>query len=136
VNKDVAKQIAIWAHAGQKDKAGVDYIHHVERVAAKVAGDDVAETVAWLHDVVEDNHFVSLGDLNTEFPGVVVRAVGAITRRTGEKYFDYIRRVALDPLAAKVKIADLQDHLDHATFINDSMVERYEKALEMLGGSR
>lgn len=50
----VAESIASLRHAGQTDKAGQPYIGHVSRVAANVSGDHDAETVAWLHDVVED----------------------------------------------------------------------------------
>jgi hypothetical protein len=51
----IAERIARVAHAGQKEEStGDDYIHHVERVAALVDGDD-AKAVAWLHDVIEDN---------------------------------------------------------------------------------
>jgi len=48
-----ARMLALEAHAGQVDKAGHPYIGHVGRVAAAVRGDDEAEAVAWLHDVIE-----------------------------------------------------------------------------------
>ena len=49
-----ARTLAAEAHATQVDKAGQAYFGHVGRVAARVRGDDDAEVVAWLHDVVED----------------------------------------------------------------------------------
>lgn len=50
-----ARAWAIKAHTGQKDKAGKDYFRaHVAAVAEDVKGDPVAETVAFLHDTVED----------------------------------------------------------------------------------
>ncbi|AKU18072.1 HD domain-containing protein [Luteipulveratus mongoliensis] len=108
---DEAKDIARRAHAEQVDKAGHAYITHPARVAQRVAGDERAEAVAWLHDVVEDTA-VTLADLAETFPAEVVAAVDAITRRKGEDGDDYYDRVARDPLALKVKLADLDDNSD------------------------
>lgn len=56
-----ARELAHRAHANQLDKAGKPYIEQVARVAAAVRGDDLAEAVAWLHDVLEDQpHYESL----------------------------------------------------------------------------
>lgn len=104
-----ARQIAATAHDGQTDMSGVAYITHPERVAAGVSGDPSAEVVAWLHDVVEDTG-VTLADLATEFPPEIVAAVDAITKRIGEGSDEYYRRVAANPLALKVKYADLADN--------------------------
>ncbi|HEY3003709.1 MAG TPA: HD domain-containing protein [Kribbellaceae bacterium] len=104
-----ARQIALAAHDGQTDKAGVPYITHPARVAARVAGDPAAEIVAWLHDVVEDTG-VTLDDLAAEFPPAIVAAVDAMTKRPSEDRDSYYRRVAADPLALEVKHADLDDN--------------------------
>ena len=48
-----ALQIAVQAHAGQKDKNGEPYIFHLIRVMARCTSPD-ARIVALLHDVVED----------------------------------------------------------------------------------
>lgn len=108
---DVAMAWARAAHEGQADKAGQPYIGHPARVAARVAGDEPAQAVAWLHDVVEDTA-VTLSDLAGVFPPVVLVAVDAITRRAGESPDAYYARVAADPLARKVKLADLADNTD------------------------
>jgi (p)ppGpp synthase/HD superfamily hydrolase len=53
----IAEDIARRAHAGQVDKAGLDYITHPARVAAGVrlhGGKNEAVAAAWLHDVLED----------------------------------------------------------------------------------
>jgi hypothetical protein len=103
-----ARQIAMAAHENQLDRAGAAYITHPERVAQRVAGDPGAEMVAWLHDVVEDTP-ITLDDLATEFPAEVVAAVDAISKREGEGDV-YYHRVAANPLALKVKYADLDDN--------------------------
>lgn len=105
-----AEQIARAAHQGQVDKSGHAYISHPQRVAARVADDDLAETVAWLHDVVEDTD-VTLDDLARVFPPAVVVAVDALTRRPDEGDA-YYRRVRSDPLALRVKLADIADNTD------------------------
>jgi (p)ppGpp synthase/HD superfamily hydrolase len=47
--------IATKAHEGQYRRDGVTpYIEHPKAVAARVKGDEKAEMVAWLHDVIED----------------------------------------------------------------------------------
>lgn len=48
-----------------------------------MSDDHDAETVAWLHDVVEDTS-IELSDLGDEFAPHIVAAVDAITRRVGE----------------------------------------------------
>lgn len=106
-----AEQIARTAHEGQVDKAGEPYISHPARVADRVRGDENAETVAWLHDVVEDTG-VSLDELRQTFPEEVVEAVDAITVCPGEDRSAYYARVAANPLALKVKLADIADNSD------------------------
>lgn len=52
---DEARAIARAAHAGQVDKLGVDYMQHVEAVAAGLADFDLDVQIAgMLHDTVED----------------------------------------------------------------------------------
>lgn len=109
----LAQAIAIRAHEGQVDKSGHPYIGHPARVAQRVRGDDAAEIVAWLHDVVEDTE-VSLGDLRRQFPGFVVAAVDAMSKRPGEQPDDYYLRVRGNPIARAVKLADIADNMDPA----------------------
>lgn len=128
-----AQRIATVAHTGQVDKAGRPYITHPARVAARVAGDDHAVAVAWLHDVVEDTT-VTLTDLGEQFPAEVVAAVDALTRRDGEEPAEYYARVRRIPLALTVKLADLADNsdpqrlarLDDAT--RERLVAKYARA--------
>lgn len=128
-----AEAIARTAHRGQVDKAGYPYADHPARVAAQLAGDDVAMTVGWLHDVVEDTS-VTLSALADEFPPEVVRAVDALTRRSGEAPEHYYARVKSDPLALRVKLADLADNSDPArlaeldTHVRERLERKYAHA--------
>ena len=130
-----AQRIAANAHAGQTDKAGRPYIEHVARVAGRAANPHQA-TIAWLHDVVEDTS-TTLEDLRKAgFDAGTLAGVDLLTRRRGERYQEYIRRIAEagDPDARAVKLADLRDHLEHhPEAIGASLRRRYEEALRTLG---
>jgi (p)ppGpp synthase/HD superfamily hydrolase len=103
--------LACRAHRGQLDKNGKPYILHVVRVMMKQE-DDRARMVAALHDVVEDSE-VTIADLRaTGYSDEICEAVDALTRREGESYEVMIARVAGNPLARRVKIADLEDNMD------------------------
>jgi len=66
---------------------------------------------AALHDVVEDTPW-TIEDLRTEgFPPVVIAAVDALTKRPGERRMDAARRAGADPIARRVKLADLADNM-------------------------
>lgn len=64
-----------------------------------------------------------------EFSDEILGAVDAITRRKNEKYFDYIRRLSSNPIAKRVKIADMQENLSQGDL---SLSTRYYKALKTL----
>ena len=110
-----AQKIAYHAHHGQTDKSGVPYIYHPAYLAAQMDTEDEIVT-ALLHDVVEDTP-VTLNDLEREgFPQTVLSALRTLTRDKDKHYenvsektlYDfYIDRIADNPLAAKVKFADL-----------------------------
>ncbi len=103
--------LAASAHEGQKDKAGRTYILHPLRVMMKMET-DTEMTVAVLHDVVEDCG-ITLEDLRGRgFPEEVLQALDAVSRRKGESYGKFIERSLLNPLARKVKVADLEDNMD------------------------
>jgi (p)ppGpp synthase/HD superfamily hydrolase len=124
----IAKDIATKAHQGQKDKAGQPYITHPEFVASQVTSDE-AKAVAWLHDVVEDTH-ITLEDLrNAGLPESVIEGVNALTKQGEEDYEGYLERVAANPLAKAVKIADLKHNMDTSrlTVITDKTRVRLEK---------
>ncbi|MFN8378871.1 MAG: GTP pyrophosphokinase [Anaerolineae bacterium] len=106
-----AISLAVRAHAGQKDRYGQPYILHVLRVVARVF-DPPAQMTAALHDVVEDTA-VTLDELRLMgYPEPVLDAVDCLTRRDSETYDAFIERIAPNPLAVRVKLADLEDNMD------------------------
>ena len=130
--------IAAEAHAGQKDRAGAPYILHPIRLMIQMDSED-AMMAAVLHDVVE-NSVWTLDDLRKEgFSNEVLNAVDSLTHRDkeGENYWDYIQRAKSDPIAIKVKLADLVDNLNPdrlnaVTEKDEKRFDRYRKAQKML----
>lgn len=104
-----ARRLAHRAHAGQVDKAGNPYVEHVERVAAAVADDPVAEAVALLHDLLEDCPRYE-EEFWCNFRAEVTGPAEKLTRwpRLGtDAYYFRIRRC---PVALRVKLADIADN--------------------------
>jgi len=123
-----AIQCAVKAHAGQKDKAGAPYILHPLRIMMKMDS-QAGMIAAMLHDVVEDSS-VTLADLRDEgFSEEVIAAVDHLTRRQGEAYEIFINRLRNNPLAVKVKLADLEDNMDIRRIENvtERDIERIQK---------
>jgi hypothetical protein len=123
--------LAATLHSGQTDKFGEPYILHCLRVMLRVDSDD-ERIVAVLHDTVEDGKATLCG-LAVIVPAHLLEAIEAISRRPDERYFSYIRRLAENPLARTVKIADLDDNLDPRRGpISDSLIKRYLDARAFL----
>ena len=103
--------LAARAHRGQVDKSGEPYILHSLRVMLKQES-EAARIVAVLHDVVEDTA-VSINGLRAAgFDDEICDAIDSLTRRPDEIYEDMIARVAANPIARRVKLADLEDNMD------------------------
>lgn len=132
--QEKARAICLEKHAGQLDRGGQPYYLHPFAVADGVQG-DLAKTIAYLHDVVEDTDATLEWLADQGFPPEVVDAVDAMTRRDGEEYFAYIERLRENELAIPVKLADLRHNMDPSRKgATSAMHERYRKAYEMLGG--
>jgi len=127
---ELALQIAVKAHAGQKDKSGEPYIFHPIRVMQRCSTPK-AKIVALLHDTVEDTD-VTFEDL--EEAGFDSGTLGTLRLVTHEKdvpYDNYIDALMHDPVAVEVKLADLEDNSDIRRLkdIGAKDVERLKKYL-------
>lgn len=110
---DLARSIAVVAHAGQTRKGtGEPYFNHVERVAESVKGWR-ARTIAYLHDTIEDTGITDEMLYVLGFPMSIVDAVLALSRQADETYRDFIERAAThhDPDVRAIKLADIRDNL-------------------------
>lgn len=106
-----AIEIAATAHRDQKRKDGSPYILHPLRLMFKVDG-EIEQLAAVLHDVVEDTDW-TLDQLEEEgFPKELIAVVDLLTHRDGVSYEDYILKIAMNPIATQVKLADLTDNLN------------------------
>ena len=125
--------LALAAHNGQFRRDGVTpYIKHPEAVAARVKGDEMAEAVAWLHDVIEDTDQTA-DDLRAMLvPDNVIAAVELMTHPHGEPYKDYLKRIKTNPLATKVKIADMLANLSDSP--TERQIKKYARGLLFLLG--
>jgi (p)ppGpp synthase/HD superfamily hydrolase len=117
---DVAIALARRTHESQRDKAGAPYIGHPLRIMAKM-DTDAERIAAVLHDVVEDSRDsaapVTFGDLEAiGLPAEAIAAVRLLTRTddgTDPAAYDaYIEAILGNPIARKVKLADVEDNLD------------------------
>lgn len=127
-----AINIAMQAHAGQVDKAGMPYIGHVMRVMQ--AGKTIDEKIVGvLHDVVEDTTWTFDALLAEGFPVHIVDALRCVTKLSDdEPYESFINRVETNPLAVAVKITDLTDNMDirRLQTLTDADVQRLRKYLK------
>jgi len=111
-----AFKIAVEVHGNQRDKAGVPYLAHICRVMEQMDTDE-ERVVAILHDVLEDCGTPVVGIYGARILAAyginVIDAIFSLTRAstTDPTYMDYIRRLSENPLAVKVKLADLRDNM-------------------------
>ena len=101
--------LAVSAHHGQRDKAGLPYILHLLRVMDAV-DDPIKKQAAVLHDYLEDTsgsveslHRHSINEL-------AIQAIIRLTRVESSTYCEYIVALSVDPVATQVKLADLEDN--------------------------
>lgn len=118
MNLEKAITIAVEAHKGQTDKAGAPYILHPLRVMQSLET-DLERIVGVLHDVVEDGPGWTFERLAEEGFGTdVLDALRLVTKRPEdegkdvETYLRFVRRTLSNPIARRVKIADIRDNLD------------------------
>jgi guanosine-3',5'-bis(diphosphate) 3'-pyrophosphohydrolase len=120
------------AHSGQFRRDGKPYFTHVEAVANKVLMDwfqlipyeaqvhwnkhkDHVVAAAALHDVIEDCGITKEQLLEEGFSVMTVEIVDALSKRSGETYFDFIMRIhnggAFRVGMVAVKLADLAHNI-------------------------
>lgn len=124
-----AMKIAYDAHDGVYDKSGAPYIFHPFTVASDM-DDEIATCVALLHDVVEDTD-VTFDDLRSQgMPESVIGPLGLMTHDDDSPYMEYIERIGTDPVATRVKLADLEHNMNRQRYcrpLNDYELQREQK---------
>ena len=138
-----AMRIAYTKHSGQFDKGGLPYIFHPYHLAEQMGDDEYAICAALLHDVAEDTgtNFAELEQAG--FPEEVITALKCLTHEDGVPYLGkYIEDIKANPLARKVKLADLAHNSDLSRLPptknaeeqarNEARLQKYAKAMEFL----
>ncbi len=131
-----ALKLCFDAHKDQVDKSGIPYVFHPFHLAEQME-DELTTVVALLHDVVEDSDY-TLEDLAAmNFGNDVMEALALLTHDDDTLYMDYVLKIRENPVAKKVKLADLQHNSDATRM--ESMTEKdlerrekYMKAMELL----
>lgn len=134
------------AHVGQKRRSGEDYFSHPSEVRNIVRKfyprDHAAQMVALLHDSLEDapgstvetveemEQFIK-GSIQDPAAGeVVINGVRSLTHEKNAPYADYVVSLLNDPLALKVKLADMVHNLSSTP--TPRQKQKYKKSIEML----
>ena len=135
-----AYEFAAKAHEGQTRSSGQPYIIHPLAVAfilLDLGMDTDTICAAILHDVVEDTD-ITIEELIIEgFPKEVIDAIELMTHSDSVPYLDYVKIIKNNPIARKVKLADLMHNSDLSRLdkIDDKVLERvakYKKAIGIL----
>lgn len=127
------------------DKGGNPYLLHLfsvqKRFTDKYGSRDYDCVVACLlHDILEDTDTTEQELLDVEYVTErVIALVKILTRQKDEPYRAYIRRVAVDEDARRIKLCDLLDNMDITRLssfsIEDfSLLKRYWEAWKFLNG--
>lgn len=96
--------------------------------------DEYSTCVAFLHDVVEVSDY-TLNDLvEAGFPDEVTEAIGFMTHYKSVPYMDYVAVIKNNPIARKVKTADLRHNSDLSRLdtIDDKAFERVDKYIKAI----
>jgi len=137
----LAKGIAFVAHRGQFDRSGAPYIDHPGRIAERFdpATEPVEAAAAWLHDVLEDTAVTSQELLEAGVRPEIVEVAELLTRTPDVTPDEYYARIRRDPVARRVKLADIDDNtapwrlrrLDYDTQLR--LAQKYRYARHALG---
>lgn len=106
-----AIKLCFKAHAEQYDKSGLPYAHHPLHLAEQM-DDEESTIVALLHDVVEDTEYTIKDIKGMGFGDAIVEALVLLTHDPSVPYFEFIKAIVENPLAKKVKLADLKHNSD------------------------
>lgn len=131
-----AMKLCYTAHAGQLDKSGIPYVFHPIHLAEQME-DEYSTVVALLHDVVEDTAYTFQDLYQMGYPEPVIKAIRLMTHPEGLPYLDYVAAIKSDPIARKVKLADLRHNsdltrLDHVDAKALARAEKYKQAIALL----
>jgi (p)ppGpp synthase/HD superfamily hydrolase len=108
-----AISLALEIHAGQTDRADRPYILHPLTLMMQMDNED-EQITAVLHDTIEDSDMtIEQLQKRLNLPAHIAEAVDLLSHDKNEMEYDsYIERLCPNPLARKVKLADLRHNMD------------------------
>ncbi|MBP5092145.1 MAG: HD domain-containing protein [Bacilli bacterium] len=125
-------ELCFKAHLNDHDIGGYPYFHHPLTLALQF-DDEPSVCVALLHDVVEDHgDEYPLEFIEREFGRDVAHAVALMTHKEGVPYMDYVKAIKGDPIARRVKLADLRNNTDLRRLPNGVKPKKYDIYLEAI----
>lgn len=132
----LAMKVAFEAHKEQVDKSGLPYIYHPIHLAVQM-DDEYSICVALLHDTVEDTDLTFEKITDYGFPIEVIDALKLLTHDAQIPYMEYVARIKQNPIARKVKLADLKHNSDltRLDVVDEKAIKRvkkYENAIQFL----
>ena len=128
-----ALKICFNAHINQVDKTGLPYVFHPFHLAEQMnSEDDVC--VALLHDTVEDTDITFEDLINEGFNDNIISALKLLTHNDDTPYMEYIYKIKDNPIARKVKLADLYHNSDltRLDLTVDKIPPKYEIYLDAI----
>lgn len=131
-----ALKLCFEAHKEQKDKSGMPYVFHPFHLAEEMTTEETT-IVALLHDLVEDTNYTIEDLTHLGFDQAITDAIALMTHAEGVDYMDYVRKIKSNPIARKVKLADLRHNSDLSRLdaVDEKALQRrekYIKAIELL----
>lgn len=128
-----ALKLCFEAHKDQVDKTGLPYVFHPFHLAEEMT-DEISTVCALLHDVIEDTEYTFRDLSEMGFPEEVIKVLGLLTHEDGVPYMEYVERISHDPIAVKVKLADLRHNSDTSRMdeMDEWAVKRNEKYLRAI----
>ena len=139
-NTKKALKLCFEAHKEQKDKSGLPYVFHPFHLAEQME-DEESTVVALLHDVAEDTDHTLEDIAAMGFSRNVTEALALLTHDETVPYMEYVKALRNNPIARRVKLADLRHNSDlhrlNADQIDEkalARVKKYAEAIRLLEG--
>ena len=135
----IAIKICYDAHAGQLDKSGLPYVFHPFHLAEQMETEHEV-CAALLHDVMEDTDATGADLVAAGIPEEYVATCLKLTHEPGVPYMEYVAALKDDPVARRVKMADLEHNSDLSRLDGEpsekdlQRLEKYQAALRLLEG--
>lgn len=129
MNLERIKEFVKAKHIGQTRKQGTPYYLHpfaVQEILAQKGYSEEYQVAGLCHDLLEDTNATEQEILEPTNPDVL-DAVKRVTKEKGYLMGEYIARIAENPIAKAVKLADRLHNLQEAVLASKEFQIRYEK---------